>query len=109
MDIIWIIVIGFVAGLTAKFLMEGNNEPKGFLLTTLRGIVGASRAFPGARIALVRFRKTRTERQLDSVLFELVLVYVGCSFSGFRHRKCRNASHAEPFDSQEKNHALSRL
>lgn len=45
MDIIWIIVIGFVAGLTAKFLMEGNNEPKGFLLTTLRGIVGASRAF----------------------------------------------------------------
>lgn len=41
MGIIWTIIIGFVAGLIAKFLMPGDNEPKGFILTTILGIVGA--------------------------------------------------------------------
>ncbi|WP_373506370.1 GlsB/YeaQ/YmgE family stress response membrane protein [Aestuariivirga sp.] len=41
MGIIWTIVIGFVAGVVAKFLMPGNNEPQGFILTTILGIVGA--------------------------------------------------------------------
>jgi uncharacterized membrane protein YeaQ/YmgE (transglycosylase-associated protein family) len=41
MGIIWTIVIGFVAGVVAKFLMPGKNEPSGFVLTTLLGIVGA--------------------------------------------------------------------
>jgi len=41
MGIIWTIVIGFVAGVIAKFIMPGNNEPSGFILTTILGIVGA--------------------------------------------------------------------
>jgi uncharacterized membrane protein YeaQ/YmgE (transglycosylase-associated protein family) len=41
MGIIWTIIIGFVAGLIAKFLHPGDNEPKGFILTTILGIVGA--------------------------------------------------------------------
>ena len=41
MSIIWTIVIGFVAGVVAKFLMPGKNEPQGFILTTILGIVGA--------------------------------------------------------------------
>jgi uncharacterized membrane protein YeaQ/YmgE (transglycosylase-associated protein family) len=41
MGIIWTIIIGFVAGLIAKFIMPGDNEPKGFVLTTILGIVGA--------------------------------------------------------------------
>ena len=41
MGIIWTIVIGFVAGVVAKFIMPGSNEPSGFVLTTLLGIVGA--------------------------------------------------------------------
>jgi uncharacterized membrane protein YeaQ/YmgE (transglycosylase-associated protein family) len=42
MGIIWTIVIGFVAGVIAKFIMPGStNEPKGFVLTTILGIVGA--------------------------------------------------------------------
>jgi uncharacterized membrane protein YeaQ/YmgE (transglycosylase-associated protein family) len=41
MSIIWTIVIGFVAGVIAKFLMPGDNEPSGFILTTILGIVGA--------------------------------------------------------------------
>jgi uncharacterized membrane protein YeaQ/YmgE (transglycosylase-associated protein family) len=41
MGIIWTIVIGFIAGVLAKLIMPGNNEPSGFVLTTILGIVGA--------------------------------------------------------------------
>ena len=41
MSIIWTIIIGFVAGVIAKFLMPGRNEPSGFILTTILGIIGA--------------------------------------------------------------------
>ena len=41
MGIILTIVIGFIAGIIAKFLMPGSNEPSGFILTTILGIVGA--------------------------------------------------------------------
>jgi len=41
MGIIWTILIGFVAGVIAKFIMPGNNEPSGFVLTALLGVVGA--------------------------------------------------------------------
>jgi uncharacterized membrane protein YeaQ/YmgE (transglycosylase-associated protein family) len=40
-NIIWIIVIGFVAGLIARFLSPGPNNPTGFILTTVLGIAGA--------------------------------------------------------------------
>jgi uncharacterized membrane protein YeaQ/YmgE (transglycosylase-associated protein family) len=40
--IIWTIVIGFLAGVIAKFIMPGDrNEPSGFVLTTILGIIGA--------------------------------------------------------------------
>jgi uncharacterized membrane protein YeaQ/YmgE (transglycosylase-associated protein family) len=41
MNILWTIIIGFVAGLIAKFLHPGPNEPSGFIVTTLLGIAGA--------------------------------------------------------------------
>lgn len=41
MSVIWTIVIGFVAGVIAKFIMPGDKEPSGFILTTVLGIVGA--------------------------------------------------------------------
>ena len=41
MNIIWIIIIGFVAGVIAKFISPGPNEPQGFILTTVLGIAGA--------------------------------------------------------------------
>src|SRR5262245_40863525 len=41
MSILWTIIIGFVAGTIAKLLHSGPNEPSGFILTTLLGIVGA--------------------------------------------------------------------
>ena len=41
MHIIWTIIIGFIAGVIAKFVTPGKNEPSGFILTTILGIVGA--------------------------------------------------------------------
>src|SRR5687768_8355967 len=41
MGIVWTIIIGFVAGLIAKFIMPGKNEPSGFIMTTILGVVGA--------------------------------------------------------------------
>src|SRR5689334_518215 len=41
MGIIWTIIIGFLAGVVAKFIMPGDKEPSGFILTTILGIVGA--------------------------------------------------------------------
>ena len=41
MGIIWTIIIGFVAGVVAKFIMPGDKEPAGFIMTTILGIVGA--------------------------------------------------------------------
>jgi hypothetical protein len=41
MHILWTIIIGFIAGVIAKFITPGKNEPSGFILTTILGIVGA--------------------------------------------------------------------
>jgi uncharacterized membrane protein YeaQ/YmgE (transglycosylase-associated protein family) len=41
MGIIWIIIVGFVAGIIARLLAPGPNKPAGFILTTVLGIAGA--------------------------------------------------------------------
>jgi uncharacterized membrane protein YeaQ/YmgE (transglycosylase-associated protein family) len=41
LHILGTIIIGFVAGVIAKLVAPGDNEPKGFILTTILGIVGA--------------------------------------------------------------------
>jgi len=41
MHILWVIIIGFVAGIIAKLVHPGPNEPSGFILTTLLGIAGS--------------------------------------------------------------------
>ena len=41
MGILWVVIIGFVAGIIAKLLMPGPNNPSGFIMTTVLGIVGA--------------------------------------------------------------------
>jgi uncharacterized membrane protein YeaQ/YmgE (transglycosylase-associated protein family) len=66
MAILWAIIIGFVAGLISRFFHPGNKyDPKGFILTTLLGIIGAfvgmtswprySSSFIGAIIGAVIF------------------------------------------------------
>jgi uncharacterized membrane protein YeaQ/YmgE (transglycosylase-associated protein family) len=38
---LWILVVGFVAGILARLLSPGPNNPSGFILTTALGIAGA--------------------------------------------------------------------
>ncbi len=41
MHILWIILIGLIAGVIARILAPGPNNPNGFILTTVLGIAGA--------------------------------------------------------------------
>ena len=41
MHILWIVIIGFVAGIIARLVAPGPNNPAGFILTTPLGIAGA--------------------------------------------------------------------
>lgn len=41
MSILWIIIIGFLAGIVARLVMPGPNNPSGFIMTAVLGIVGA--------------------------------------------------------------------
>jgi uncharacterized membrane protein YeaQ/YmgE (transglycosylase-associated protein family) len=53
--IVWIIIIGFVAGLIARWASPGPNKPSGFILTVVLGIAGAFAAtFIGQSIGWYR-------------------------------------------------------
>jgi uncharacterized membrane protein YeaQ/YmgE (transglycosylase-associated protein family) len=41
MSVLGAIVIGFIVGVIAKLLTPGDPKPRGFILTTVLGIVGA--------------------------------------------------------------------
>jgi uncharacterized membrane protein YeaQ/YmgE (transglycosylase-associated protein family) len=41
MSIFWTIVIGFFAGVVAKLVTPGDNHPRGFIITTILGVLGA--------------------------------------------------------------------
>lgn len=38
---LYILVVGFIAGILARLLSPGPNNPSGFILTTVLGILGA--------------------------------------------------------------------
>ena len=40
MEFLWMLIIGFIVGVVAKFLMPGK-DPGGFIITILLGIAGA--------------------------------------------------------------------
>jgi uncharacterized membrane protein YeaQ/YmgE (transglycosylase-associated protein family) len=41
MSILWIVLIGFVAGIIARMVSSGPNNPSGFILTVVLGIAGS--------------------------------------------------------------------
>ncbi len=38
---VYVIIIGFIAGLIARFIIPGPNDPGGFVMTTILGIIGS--------------------------------------------------------------------
>jgi uncharacterized membrane protein YeaQ/YmgE (transglycosylase-associated protein family) len=41
MHILWVVIIGALAGFVAKLISPSPNNPQGFILTTVLGIVGS--------------------------------------------------------------------
>jgi len=81
MGILWTIIIGFVAGIIAKFIMPGNNEPSGFILTTILGIVGAFVAtFLGQ--ALGWYRPGEGSGLVGAVVGAIIVLFVYGLFAG---------------------------
>ena len=65
MGILWIVLIGFVAGVIARLLSPGPNRAAGFLLTTVVGIAGVFIAtFIGQ---LVGWYRVPTENLIQTV------------------------------------------
>ena len=64
LSILWTILIGFIAGVAAKFFTPGStHEPQGFILTTALGIVGALVAtYLGQAIGLCRDARIRLNK-----------------------------------------------
>ena len=55
MYIVWTIIIGAIIGVIAKWLSPSPNNPQGFVLTTVLGIIGSVVAtFLGQAIHLYR-------------------------------------------------------
>ena len=75
MNILWIIVIGFVAGIIARILSPGPNNPSGFILTTVLGIVGAFVAtFIGQAIGW--YRLDQGAGLIGAVVGSLIVLFI---------------------------------
>ena len=85
MSILWTIIIGFVAGVIAKFATPGNNEPSGFILTTVLGLVGAFVAtYLGQSIGW--YRAGEGAGLLGAVVGAIIVLFVYGLFAGRQRR-----------------------
>jgi uncharacterized membrane protein YeaQ/YmgE (transglycosylase-associated protein family) len=100
MSILWIILIGFLAGVIAKLIHPGPNEPSGFILTTLLGIGGAFVAtYLGQAIGW--YRADQGAGLVGATVGALIVLFVWGMFvpppaSSIRRRGC-NAEAARCF------------
>ena len=75
MHILWIIIIGFLAGVIARLLAPGPNNPTGLILTTVIGIAGAFIAtFVGQAIGW--YRLDQGAGLIGAVIGALVLLFI---------------------------------
>jgi len=73
--IIWIAVIGLIAGVIARFLLPGPNNPQGFLVTMAVGIAGAFVAtFIGQSIGW--YRHDQGAGLISATLGALVVLFI---------------------------------
>ena len=82
MTILWTILIGFIVGLVAKFLMPGR-DPGGFIITVLIGIAGSFVAtYLGA--AMGWYQNGETAGFIAAVLGSIILLIVYRLLTGKR-------------------------
>ncbi len=84
MHIIWTIIIGFIVGLIARFLMPGR-DPAGFIITTILGIVGALIAtYMGQAVGW--YRAGEGAGFIASIIGAMILLFLYRLISGRRRR-----------------------
>ncbi len=82
MTIIWAIIIGFIVGIVAKFLMPGRDGG-GFIVTALLGIVGAVVAtFIGRAMGL--YGADESAGFIASVIGAIIVLFVYHLIAGRR-------------------------
>ena len=75
MHILWVIIIGFIAGIIARLLAPGPNNPAGFILTTLLGMAGAFIAtFIGQAIGW--YRLDQAARLIGAIVRALIVLFI---------------------------------
>ena len=80
---LWIILIGFVAGIVARLLSSAPNKPAGFLLTTLLGIAGAFVAtFVGQAVGW--YRADQGAGFIAATLGALIVLFIWNRFAARR-------------------------
>ncbi|KQU50635.1 hypothetical protein ASG72_12235 [Bosea sp. Leaf344] len=80
MGIITTIIIGFLAGVVAKFVTPGSNEPSGFILTTILGVIGAVVATYLGQ-ALGWYRPGESAGFIGAVIGAVLLLVIWAMFS----------------------------
>jgi len=74
---IHVIIVGFVAGILARLLSPGPNNPSGFFLTTLLGIAGAFLAtFIGQEIGHYDAASGQGAGYITSTIGALVVLFI---------------------------------
>jgi len=74
MSIIWTILIGFIVGIVAKFLMPGR-DPAGFFITVIIGIVGSVIATYLGR-ALGFYQVGQSAGFIAAVIGSIILLFI---------------------------------
>lgn len=85
MHLIWTIIIGFIVGLIARFLMPGR-DPMGFIITTILGIVGALIAGYAGQ-AFGWYRPGQGAGFIASVIGAMILLFLYRLVIGGRRRE----------------------
>jgi uncharacterized membrane protein YeaQ/YmgE (transglycosylase-associated protein family) len=80
---LWIVLIGFVAGIVARLLSRGPNRPTGFLLTTALGIAGAFLAtFIGQSVGW--YRADQGAGFIGAIVGAVVVLFIWNRFAASR-------------------------
>ncbi len=82
MGILWTILIGFIVGIVAKFLMPGR-DPAGFIITVIIGIVGSVIATYLGR-ALGFYQVGESAGFIAAVLGSIILLVIYRAVTGKR-------------------------
>jgi len=83
--ILWIIIIGFVAGVIARLIAAGPNTPSGFIVTTVLGIVGAFVAtFVGQAVGW--YRPDQGAGFIGAIVGAVVLLFIWNRIEAARKR-----------------------